>query len=119
MSSRVNNNFEDDSSDGDRSDDERYANESYFDIESDVDGVPSLDNFVHGDEAIDLSSDEDEELQKQHESSVAAIKSNRGQKYTSQGKSDNTIWWSMPSQTEKERTETMKQTRMQFFVSYK
>lgn len=101
------------SSDDDESDDERYENESAFDNESDVDVVPDFIELVQGDEALELRDDAEEE--EQQENLVATIEPNRGQKYVSQGKGDRTVWWSMPAQDEKDRTQRMKQNRAQSF----
>lgn len=45
--------------------------------------------------------------------------SNRGEKYIGQGKNDKTIWWSVPSQSQMERTQNMKRGRMNSFPCIK
>lgn len=115
LSSRVRYYFDDDES-SDELDSERYDNESDFENASDVDGVPDLNDLVDADDTIELSSDNEEAQEEEEENLDAAIELNRGQKYTSQGKGDKTIWVSMPTQAEKERTERMKQNRIQSFA---
>lgn len=48
-----------------------------------------------------------------------AIDPNRGQKYTGQGKNNKTVWWSMPSEIEKDRVARMKNNRRDAFPSSK
>lgn len=103
---------DDDSSD--QSDSERCVNddESEYDYDSDTDGVVDLNHFIHEDEAIEVSDDDEAEAEEEE----VLVQPNRGQKYRSQGKGDKTIWWSMPEPEEKARTERLKQARAQSFA---
>lgn len=95
----------------DDSDDEAepYENESDFD-----DDVADPDFVLDEDERDD--DDEEESDEGEEEAMVEpAIEPNRGQKYIGQGKGDKTVWWSLPSQSEKDRTEQMRQARKQAF----
>lgn len=106
---RFENLSDDDSSEVD--DDEIY-DESDFD---DPDYVPDLNAVVQNDEDEELSESgtEEEEIEDDLENPIGP---NRGQKYTGQGKGDKTVWWSMPSEAEKERCEHKRQTRVQSFA---
>lgn len=84
--------------------------QSDFDDETanDPSYVPNYDDFVDAEPPEELYEDEDEV--------EVAVDPNRGQKYTSQGKGDKTVWWSMPTESEKERTERSKANRKQSFA---
>lgn len=91
------------------SDEEAYDDQSDFDNDSvrDPNYVPNYDDFEDVEQPEELY--EEEELE-------AAIDPNRGQKYTAQGKGCKTVWWSMASEDEIERTDRMKLNRMQSFA---
>lgn len=46
------------------------------------------------------------------EDEPSAIEPNRGARYIGQGKGDKTVWWSMPTPSEKTRTEHMRKIRL-------
>lgn len=102
-------NFFGESSDED-SEPEVDDDQSDFDDETDNDlnYVPNDDDFFYAEPPEELYEEENEV--------EVAVDPNRGKKYTSQGKGDKTVWWSMPSESEKERTERSKQNRRQSFA---
>lgn len=57
-------------------------------------------------------TEEDEERDENEQEEVVVAVPNRGQKYSGQGKNDKTVWWSMPEDSEINRTESLKQNRM-------
>lgn len=104
----------------DSDDDDEQLENVVYDDESDFDDitapntcyVPNYDEFEDAEIPEELHAphgDEEEALE-------PAITPNRGQKYTSQGKGDKTIWWSMPAEEEKERTARMRENRMRSFA---
>ncbi|XP_036344164.1 piggyBac transposable element-derived protein 4-like [Rhagoletis pomonella] len=69
---------------------------------------PRFEEYVHEEAAVDIDPDES-----RLHFSTSVIEANRGEKYCGQGTNDKTIWWSMPSQTEKRRTEQALEMRRQ------
>lgn len=59
-------------------------------------------------EEVDVYTENDEEM---------LIEPNRGAKYIGQGKNEKTIWWSMPCDLEKARTESLKRDRKESLPS--
>lgn len=74
--------------------------------------LTEMQNYIEYDN--ELTEEEAAYLEQVVEASEA-IEPNRGEKYTAQGRGDTTVWWSMPSQIEKIRTEHMKRVRSEAF----
>lgn len=94
--------------------DEADSDES--DLEGPYAGAEPLQDARYSDLVLDvLNADTNNDDVAQASGSFkepAAIEPNRGQKYEGQGKFDHTVWWSMPSSTEKARTCSLKNKRM-------
>lgn len=82
---------------------------------SDNDDHSDFDNFANDDQTLqDTALDEmcytldDDVLMEE-----IPIGPNRGEKYVGQGKKNKTVWWSMPSDEQKVRTEAMKKSRQE------
>lgn len=87
--------------------------ESEFDLidaESALDDIElyelqnSIDDDMNGDEGVE------EEVNVVVEE-ADPVEPNRGEKYVAQGKKDGTIWWSNPTENEKNRTESLERIR--------
>lgn len=89
---------------------ERYDDESDFDNDlENAPYVPNYDDFEDVPQPIEMDRDE-EDIEEE------AIGPNRGEKYIAQDKGCNTVWWSMPTEDEKERCARMKDERLRSFA---
>lgn len=92
-----------------------YSGESDFgcdEISSNTDSrsIESRNSTLDEECDVEMSVTESQNLIK------IPIEPNRGQKYLGQGKNDKTIWWSMPNETQKLRTENMKKIEQSHWI---
>lgn len=88
--------------------------ESEFDLGGEASAIEDIELFEMR-KSIDAEFFDDdvfEEIEVEVETEEEMpIEPNRGAKYEGQGKTDKTVWWSMPCEEQKKRTELMKKNR--------
>lgn len=85
------------------------------DFDDDVNGSGALHDIRLLELQNSIEHDNAEQTGEAEEDLEPAIEPNHGQKYIGQGRDNKTIWWSIQSEPEKERTVRMKQNRTQSF----
>lgn len=107
----------------DDNDDDNDENESEYDCNDDDSIYDEADENTAIDdvELIELEQSFEEDVvedgnEQEDEEEVGFAVPNRGQKYRGQGKKDKTVWWSMPDESEQQRTALLKRERMNSFA---
>lgn len=88
-----------------------HSDDSDFDGEGDNEDAIDDPRLVDLLESIIDGVSNEVEVEVEEQLATVPIEANRGEKYVGQGKTDKKVWWSMPSRSEKFRTDIARENR--------